>query len=388
MIDTTVGSLCSGYGGLELAIREVFGAEPAWLSELPEIQDNPKSKPRRNPCLDVLGARYPGVTLLGDLDLIDWGMIARTSIYAAGFPCQPASAAGKQLGDADPRWKWPGVRAGIAAHLPPLVVLENVANLVSGFKGRLWQGILDDLRAIGYAVVWGIFDACLEEVGGCHHRHRVFLLARRVEARNVPAARRWGGKTCGTGRTVDVLPTPSAVSYGNNRGGGMGRVGPVRYSLEQLSRIAPPVGFGPLLPTPRATDGTKGEPNQRGSSGDLAMPSAVQPQNFGRYAWAVERWTDRWAAPPLPTEIGPKGGIRMASAFPEWMMGLPEGWVTDLLPRSDALRLIGNGVFPRQAVSALRHLVAMFADDIREHRAARAARPTAAAARALAGVAA
>lgn len=31
----------------------------------------------------------------------------------------------------------------------------------------------------------------------------------------------------------------------------------------------------PVLPTPRATDGTKGGPNQRGSSGDLMLPSAV-----------------------------------------------------------------------------------------------------------------
>lgn len=32
---------------------------------------------------------------------------------------------------------------------------------------------------------------------------------------------------------------------------------------------------GALLPIPRATDGTKGGPNQRGSSGDLMLPSAV-----------------------------------------------------------------------------------------------------------------
>jgi hypothetical protein len=31
-----------------------------------------------------------------------------------------------------------------------------------------------------------------------------------------------------------------------------------------------------LLPTPRASDGTKGGPNQRGSSGDLMLPSVVQ----------------------------------------------------------------------------------------------------------------
>lgn len=28
-----------------------------------------------------------------------------------------------------------------------------------------------------------------------------------------------------------------------------------------------------LMPTPRATDGTKGGPNQRGSKGDLMLPS-------------------------------------------------------------------------------------------------------------------
>ncbi|MFJ7278286.1 hypothetical protein [Kitasatospora sp. NPDC098663] len=30
-----------------------------------------------------------------------------------------------------------------------------------------------------------------------------------------------------------------------------------------------------LLPTPRASDGTKGGPNQRGSRGDLTLPSAA-----------------------------------------------------------------------------------------------------------------
>lgn len=36
-----------------------------------------------------------------------------------------------------------------------------------------------------------------------------------------------------------------------------------------------------LLPTPRATDGTKGGPNQRGSKGDLMLPSAVSQMSSG-----------------------------------------------------------------------------------------------------------
>jgi DNA (cytosine-5)-methyltransferase 1 len=436
----TIGSLCSGYGGLEIALREIFRAEPAWLSELPEIQDTAKSKPRRNACLDVLAHHYPGVPNLGDLDLIDWQRIERTTIFAAGFPCQPASAAGRQLGDKDPRWKWPGVRAGILAHRPPIVVLENVQNLVSIAGGALWRGILDDLRAAGYAVAWGVFGACLEAVQGCHHRHRVFLLGRYVGAdREAPEAMRWPGKACGVprgrgpllaspmardgntrgegdaaywaargqertqgaplGAQIGLLfPSPSASSYGNNQGGGMGRVGPVRHSLESLARIDAPDGFkllptpravhgrgqgadvssrgepgllsiAQLLPTPRATDGVKGGPNMRGSSGDLCMPSAVQPERFGQYAWAVSRWTGVHSYPPEPTEVGPKSGVRLAPAFPEWMMGLPAGHVTDHAARNDALRIIGNGVMPQQAVAALRVLIAMFETDIHDYRA-------------------
>lgn len=45
-----------------------------------------------------------------------------------------------------------------------------------------------------------------------------------------------------------LLPTPSAVTYGSNQGGGMGRVGPVRYSLESMARMK-------LLPTSKAASG-------------------------------------------------------------------------------------------------------------------------------------
>ncbi|MFF4652998.1 hypothetical protein [Streptomyces sp. NPDC001380] len=43
----------------------------------------------------------------------------------------------------------------------------------------------------------------------------------------------------------------------------------------------------------------------------------------------------------------------------EWLMGLPDGWVTatDGLSRTAQLRALGNGVVPRQAEAALRHLL-------------------------------
>ena len=44
----------------------------------------------------------------------------------------------------------------------------------------------------------------------------------------------------------------------------------------RTSTLLPGIVETLLLPTPRATDGTKGGPNQRGSSGGLMLPSAVQ----------------------------------------------------------------------------------------------------------------
>lgn len=50
-------------------------------------------------------------------------------------------------------------------------------------------------------------------------------------------------------------------------------------------------------------------------------------------------------------------GPRLNPVFVEWMMGLPAGWVTDLVPqRTHALRILGNGVVPQQAAEAIRLL--------------------------------
>jgi len=50
---------------------------------------------------------------------------------------------------------------------------------------------------------------------------------------------------------------------------------------------------------------------------------------------------------------------RLSPEFVEWMMGLPEGWVTAVpgLNRREALRMLGNGVVPQQAAAAVRVLL-------------------------------
>ncbi|MFF5471076.1 hypothetical protein [Streptomyces achromogenes] len=61
---------------------------------------------------------------------------------------------------------------------------------------------------------------------------------------------------------------------------------------------------------------------------------------------------------PIPTELGPRGGRRLAAPFAEWLMWIPDGHVTAVpgLSRSEQLQRIGNGVVPIQALTAYEHL--------------------------------
>lgn len=84
------------------------------------------------------------------------------------------------------------------------------------------------------------------------------------------------------------------------------------------------------------------------------LPAAVQPERFGKYAAAVHRHEFAYGlVAPDPTEPGRNGKPRLSAAFPEFMQGLPPGWLTDVVDRKAALKAAGNGVNPRQAAYAL-----------------------------------
>lgn len=56
---------------------------------------------------------------------------------------------------------------------------------------------------------------------------------------------------------------------------------------------------------------------------------------------------------------GPRRGIKLSPRFCEWLMGLPEGWVTEVpdVSVSEQLARIGNGVVPAQAYAAFKLLL-------------------------------
>lgn len=80
---------------------------------------------------------------------------------------------------------------------------------------------------------------------------------------------------------------------------------------------------------------------------------------WGAYGPAIARWEAVTGRPaPRPTEPG-RTGERLSPRFVEFLMGLPEGWVTDVpsLSRNAQLKALGNGVVPQQAELALRLLL-------------------------------
>jgi DNA (cytosine-5)-methyltransferase 1 len=91
----TAGSLCTGYGGLDLAVMAVTGARLAWTAETDKY------------AAAVLARHWPDVPNLGDVAALDWATVPPVHLVSAGWPCQDISYAGPGAGITE------GTRSGI-----------------------------------------------------------------------------------------------------------------------------------------------------------------------------------------------------------------------------------------------------------------------------------
>ena len=400
-----IGSLFSGIGGLDLAVESFFDAETAWHCEW----DEEPSK--------VLAARWPGVPNYRDVRTVDWASVEPVDIMCGGFPCQDVSLAGRRAGmkEGTRSGLWSEFANAIDIVRPKVVVIENVRGLLSADAGgnvepcpwcmgngadeyhlRALDAVVADLSDLGFDAEWTGLRAA--DVGAPHGRFRFFLLAYargvRFDARWDAASRQAAGGRASTvagGRAdapLTLLPTP-IVSDGT---GGPKNLDGAQFA-PQLREIKQ------LLPTPRAARGASGTETmyrlgaERDDSGDrqgnVTMKRFSTPDtapeapntgsnsykagnvvglgnqvatlgqmagsvNWGDYEPAVRLWESLTRPDPAPTlPDGKNGNHRLAAVFPEWMMGYPAGWVTDILRRNPAIKACGNGVVPQQAYAAL-----------------------------------
>ncbi|MGS2618084.1 DNA cytosine methyltransferase [Micromonospora sp. LZ34] len=159
-----IGSLCSGYGGLDLAVELVLGGRLAWYAETDRHART------------VLAHRWPGVPNLGDIRTIAWNRVEPVHVLTAGFPCQDISNAGRRAGITGAHSSlWQAVADAVRHLRPPFVFVENVAALLR----RGFDVVQGDLATLGYDTSWTCLRA--SDIGAAHRRDRLFLLAAPAE---------------------------------------------------------------------------------------------------------------------------------------------------------------------------------------------------------------
>lgn len=164
MSSLTVGSLFAGIGGIDLGFEQA-GFEVVWANEID-----------KDACT-TYRTNFPNTLLLeADIRTLDFSGLSKIDILAAGFPCQPFSVCGKKKGFSDERGNlfFEIMRAADTLH-PPIIFLENVANLTEHDNGRTFNVIHNELASRDYIIRYMIADAC--DYGIPQHRTRTYVVA-------------------------------------------------------------------------------------------------------------------------------------------------------------------------------------------------------------------
>ena len=191
---------------------------------------------------------------------------------------------------------------------PQLAVFENVP----GHIGLGLDTVLADLASCGWDAQWATLRA--SDVGAPHSRERLFIVA---------------SNSCGERLQASGLTRRPAEEITGD------------HDLHEF-----------LAGINRAPD----------IDHELSL-------RFGEYADRILSWAIITRRPPPPLIADhvtagvhprfPEHRAATSPAFIEWLMGLPEGWVTEVpgVSTREQLKILGNGVVPAQASTAIHQLI-------------------------------
>lgn len=223
------------------------------------------------------------------------------------------------------------------------------------------ERVLGDLDNLGYNAAWHGLRA--SDIGVCHHRYRIFLVAVKQDI-GVPAwARNIHYPSAVEADTSHILPTPTSRDYKDVWGAAKHRPADTDTLSRALSKV---------LPTPDAHMGERGimDPTlarERGhaqSLNNVVEKGVALHDGWGDYEQAILRHEKLVGRPaPIPCELSKNGLPRLSPRFVEWMMCLSEDWVCHQgLSRRQELQALGNGVVPPQAAMGIRRAVSSLLD--------------------------
>jgi DNA (cytosine-5)-methyltransferase 1 len=156
-----VAGLFAGIGGIELGLEE-SGCSTELLCEWWE------------PAQAVLSERFAGVPLVGDVR--ELRELPDVDLVTAGFPCTDLSQAGRTKGIT-------GEASGLVGEVfrllktqrVPLLMLENVRNMLVLDKGKAMRFLVEELEALGYSWAYRLVDSRF--TGVPQRRQRVIFIA-------------------------------------------------------------------------------------------------------------------------------------------------------------------------------------------------------------------
>ena len=335
-----IGSLFSGYGGLDMGVQAVLGGEIAW-----HCQYDPEDKFQY--AARILAHHWPDVRNLGDIRFVHWlrtlMQYGPVDVVTGGFPCTDLSVAGHRLGIAlgTRSGLWHYMLRAIAILRPRLVVIENVRGILSTkadrgvepgsadmdassgarYVLRALGAVLGDLATVGFDAEWAGVRA--SEVGAPHERFREFILAWPADA---DGPRLEGGRLQGAVAERLAAAADAARLRPEGRGPAWrGRSGPAYGDLAVADADRGGLaGYGEL-PTGRDTvrEGVGQDAHGRGAAAADADRDVVRQQPVG------ESW--RGGAPLI-------GGSHAQTAADPARIGRREGRAEPAgqLARSDA----------------------------------------------------
>lgn len=290
-------ALCAGGGGLEIGISLLLGDGNGSLDD------------HRTVCY-VEGEAYAASVLVSKMEegrlhpAPIWSDLrtfngsvwrGKVDLISAGFPCQPFSVAGSNLGTEDPRHLWPHVARIISEVRPSVIILENVPGVLV-HAGAIVAG---DLAEMGYDSSWGLVRAA--DAGAHHRRERWFCTAIITNP---------DGSSCENGQS-----RRGSTGF-SQEGGGI----PIKDGRNDRDE---PGGCGQALPDTDSKRSGLGssEKKERWKVARRFIDQARVYRTGFEQSWSPE----------------PSMG-RMADGVADWM---------------DRLRLLGNGVVPQQAALAI-----------------------------------
>lgn len=254
--------LFSGIGGFSLGLESI-GMETVAFCE-------------QNPfCQKILAQHWPTLPIHSDItELNGYEYRGSVELVCGGFPCQPFSVSGNQLGAEDDRALWPEMLRVIREVAPRWVIGENV----SGIIPMELDNVLSDLEGEGYTCWTFVLPA--SSVDALHRRDRVWVVAhtnsayqqRRGLSSGVHAKDHDANSDSTFSKSRNVANTNGSGLQRREEAGNLGGIGPGRD--EQSERCFDDAG-AVWLPEPNVGRVANGVPNR--SHRLKALGNAVVP---------------------------------------------------------------------------------------------------------------